>query len=64
MIKSRKIRWAGHVARMGDRRGVYRIWGNLNGKRPLGRVRRRWENNIKMVLREMGCGVMDWIELV
>jgi hypothetical protein len=48
---------------MGDRSGVYRIWGKRNGKRPLGRPRRKWENNIKMVLQEMGCGVMDWIEL-
>jgi len=62
-IKSR-MRWAGHVARMGERRGVYRVLvGKPGGKRPLGRPRRRWENNIKMDLREVGRGVMDWIEL-
>ena len=58
------MRWAGHVARMGERRGVYRILvGQPEGKRPLGRPRRRWEDNIKMDLQEMGCGGMDWIEL-
>jgi len=62
-IKSR-MRWVGHVARMWERRGVYRVLvGKPEGKRPLGRPRRRWENNIKMGLREMGCGDMDWIEL-
>ena len=56
--------WAGHVARMGERRGVYRVLvGKPEGKRPLGRPRSRWENNIKMDLQEVGCGVMDWIEL-
>jgi len=50
--------WAGHVARMGERRGVYRgLVGKSDGKRPLGRPRRRWD------LQEMGCGDMDWIEL-
>jgi len=64
MIKSRRMRWAGHVARMGERRGVYRVlMGKPEGKRPLGRPRRRWEDNIKMDLREVGCGGMDWIEL-
>ena len=64
VIKSRRVRWAGHVARMGDRRGVYRVLvGNPEGKRPLGRFRRRWEDNIKMDLQEVGCGGMDWIEL-
>jgi len=64
VIKSRRIRWAGHVAGMGKRRGVYRaVMGKLEGKRPLGRPRRRWEDNIKMDLQEMGCGGMDWIEL-
>ena len=64
MIKSSRIRWAEHVARMGERRGVYRVLvGNLKGKRPLGRPRRRWEDNINMDLQEMGCGDMDWIEL-
>ena len=51
MIKSRKMRWAGHVARMGDGRGVYRVSvGNPEGKKPLGIPRRRWEDNIKMDL--------------
>jgi len=64
MIKSRRMRWAGHVARMGDRRGVYRVLvGKSEGKRPLGRPRRRWEDNIKMNLYKVGCEVMDWIEL-
>ena len=54
----------GHVARMGDRRGVYRILlGEPEGKRPLGRPRRRWKDNIKMDLQEVECGGMDWIEL-
>ena len=58
------MRWAGHVARMGERRGVYRVLvGKPEGKRPLGRPRRRWEDNIKMDLQEVGCGFMDWIEL-
>jgi len=54
-----------HVARMGERTGVYRVFfgGELEGKRPLGRPRRRWEDNIKMDLQEVVCGVMDWIEL-
>jgi len=64
VIKSRRMRWAGHVARMGERRGVYRVLvGKPEGKRPLGRPRRRWEDNIKMDLKEIGCGGMDWIEL-
>ena len=64
MIKSRRIRWAEHVARMGERRGVYRVLvGKPEGKRPLGRRRHRWEDNIKMDLQEVGCGGMDWIEL-
>ena len=54
----------GHVARMGDRRGVYRVLvGNPEGQRPFGRPRRRWEDNIKMDLQEVGCGGMDWIQL-
>jgi hypothetical protein len=54
MIKSRRIRWTGHVARMGERRNTYRILvGKPEGKRPLGRPRRRWVDNIKMVLREI-----------
>ena len=63
VINSRRMRWAGHVARMGEGRGVYRVLvGKPEGKRPLGRPRRRWENNIKMDLQEVGCGGMDWIE--
>jgi hypothetical protein len=62
VIKSR-MRWAGHVARMGEKRGVYSVLvGKPEGKRPLGRPRRRWEN-IKMDLQELGCGGMDWIVL-
>jgi len=64
VINKRRMRWAWHVARMGDRRGVYRILvGKPGGKRPLGRPRRRWENKIKMDLHEVGCGGVDWIEL-
>jgi hypothetical protein len=64
VIKSRIKRWAGHAARMGERRGVYRVlMGKTEGKRPLGRTRRRWEDNIRMDLQEMGCGGMEWIEL-
>ena len=58
------MRWAGHVARMVERRSVYRVLvGKPEGKRPLGRSRRRWEDNIKMDLQEVGCGGVDWIEL-
>ena len=54
----------GHVAHMGDRRGAYRVLvGKPEGKRPLGRHRCRWEDNIKMDLQEVECGGMDWIEL-
>jgi len=64
VIKSRRMRWAGHVAFMGDRRGVFRVLvGKPEGKRPLGRPRRRGEDNIKMDLQEVGYGGMDWIEL-
>jgi len=64
VIKSRRTRWAGHVVCMGERRGVYRVLvGKAEGKRPLGRPRLRWEDNIKMDLQEVGCGGMDWIEL-
>jgi hypothetical protein len=60
MIKSRRMRWAGHVAPMGEKRNVYRILvGNPEGKRPLGRPKRRWVDNIKMDLREMGWDGMD-----
>ena len=58
------MRWAGHVARMGVRRGVYRVlMGKPEGKRQLGRPRRSWDVNIKMYLQEVGCGGMGWIEL-
>jgi len=64
VIKSRRMRWAGHVARMGARRGVFKVLvGKPEGKRPLGRPRRRWEDNIKMDLQEVGCEGWDWIEL-
>jgi len=64
VIKSRIMRWAGHIARMGERRGVYRVLvGKPEGKSPLGRPRRRWEDDIKVDLQEVGCGGMDWIEL-
>ena len=58
------MRWAGHVAHMGESRGVYRVFvGEPEGKRPLGRPRRRWEDNIKVDIQEVGCGGIDWIEL-
>ena len=58
------MRWAGHVALMGERKGVYRVLvGKPEGKRPLERPRRRWEDNIKMDLQEAGCGGTDWIDL-
>jgi len=64
VIKSRIMRWAWHLARMGESTAVYRILvGKLEGKRPLGRPRLRWEDNIKMDLQEVGCGDMDWIDL-
>jgi hypothetical protein len=64
VIKSRRMRWAGHVARMGEGRGVYRfLVGRPEGKRPLGRRRRRWEDNIKMDLRELGIDGANWILL-
>jgi hypothetical protein len=64
MMKSRRMRWAGHVARMGEKRNAYRILvGMPEGKRPLGRPRRRWVDNIKMDLREIGGDVMHWIDL-
>ena len=60
----RRMRWSGHVARTGEGRGVYRILvGKPERKRALGRSRRRWEDNIKMDLQEVGCGGIDWIEL-
>jgi hypothetical protein len=61
-IKSRRMRWAGHVARMGDKRNVHRLLvGKPEGKRPLGRLRRRWMDNIKMDLLEIGASVLDLI---
>jgi len=64
VIKSRRIRWAGHVARMGEERGVYGVLaGKPEGKKPLGRPRRRWVGNIRRDLQEVGCGYMDWIGL-
>ena len=61
---SRIMRWAGHVARVGEKRSVYRgLVGKHEGKRPLGRPRRRWEDNIKTGLQEEECGAKDWIEL-
>ena len=64
IVRVIKSRWTGHVARMGEGRGVYRVLvGKPEGKRPLGRPRRRWEDNIEMDLQEVGCGGMDWIEL-
>jgi len=63
VIKLRRMRWAGHVACMVERRGIYRVWiGKPEGKRPLGRSRLRWDN-IKMDLQEVGYGGMNWIEL-
>jgi hypothetical protein len=63
-IKSRRMRCAGHVAHMGERRGVYRVLvGRPEGKRPLGRPRHRWEDNIKMDLREIGINGANWIQL-
>jgi hypothetical protein len=64
MIKSRRMRWARHVARMGEKTNAYRILvGKPEGKRPLGRPRRRWVDNIKMDLREIGWDGMDCIDL-
>ena len=64
VIKSRRMRWSGHVARMGEERGLYRVLvGKPEGKRPLGRPRRRRVDNIRMDLQEVGCGYMDWIGL-
>jgi hypothetical protein len=64
VIKSRRLRWAGHVARMGEGRGVYRVLvGKPEGKRLLGRPRHRWEDNFRMDLQELGCGCVEWIGL-
>jgi hypothetical protein len=67
VIRSRQMRWAGRVARMGKRRGVYRVLvGKPDGKRPLRRPSRRWENNVKMYLQEIGCGGwtgLSWLRI-
>jgi hypothetical protein len=64
MIKSRRMRWAGHIARMEDTRNAYRILvGKPEGKRPLGKPRRKWVGDIKMDLREIGWDGRNWIEL-
>jgi hypothetical protein len=64
IIKSRRMRWAGHVARMREKRDAYRLLvGKPEGKRPLGRPRRRWVDNIRIDLREVGWGDVDWIGL-
>jgi hypothetical protein len=64
MIKSRRVRWAGHVARMGEERGVYRVLvGRSEYKRQLGIPKRRWEDNIKIGLREIGIDGLYWIQL-
>ena len=64
VVKWRRMRWAGHVARMGQGRGVYSVLVRKpEGKRPLGRPRRRWEDNIKISLQEVGGGCEDWMEL-
>jgi hypothetical protein len=63
-VKSRIMRWAGHVAHMGEERGVHRVLvGKPEGNRPLGRPRRRWEDNIKMYIQDVGRGRGDWREL-
>ena len=58
------MRWVGLVARMGEERGIQRFGTKHEGKGPLGRPRRRWQDNGKMDVQEVGCGGMDWIELV
>jgi len=64
VIKSRRMRWPGHVGCMGERSGVHRVLvGKPEGKRSLGRPRHRWDDNIKMDLEEGECGVMDWIRI-
>jgi len=64
VIKSRRMKWTGHVACMGEERGVYRVLlGKQEGRRPLGRRRRRWVDNIRMDLQEVGCGYIDRIGL-
>jgi len=64
VVKSRRMRWVGHVARMGEDRAVHRVLvGTPEGKRPLGRPRRRWEDNIKMDFQKVGGGRGNWMEL-
>jgi hypothetical protein len=64
MIKSRRMRWTGHVARMGEKRNAYRILvGKPEGKKPLGRQKRKWVDSIKMDLREVGWDGLDWIDV-
>jgi hypothetical protein len=64
VVKSKRMRWAGHVARMGEGRDVHRVLvGKPEGKKPFGRPRRRWEDNIKMDLQEVGGSCGDWMEL-
>ena len=64
LLCTSSMRWAGHMARMGEERGVYKVLvGKPEGRRPLGRPRRRWVYNIRMDLQEVGCGYMDWIGL-
>ena len=64
VIKSRRTRWAGHVARMDEERRMYMILvGKPEGRRPMGRPRRRWVDNIRMDLQEVGCGYMNWTGL-
>jgi hypothetical protein len=67
VMKSRRLGWAGHVAHMGEGRGVYRVLvGKPEGKRLLGRPRRRWEDNVRMGLQEVGCGVwtgLGWLRI-
>ena len=63
VIKSRRLRWAGHVVRMEDGRSAFKIvTGKPTGKRPLGRPRRRWENNIRMDLEEIGFSPGNWVD--
>jgi hypothetical protein len=64
VIKLRRMRWAGPLARMGEGKGMYRVLVGISGeKRPLRRPRHRWKDNIKMDLQKVGCGNMDWIKL-
>ena len=64
-LKSRRLRWAGHVARIKQYKSTHKILGGKpDGKRPLGRPKCRWEDNIKLDVREVGCDERDWIEVV